>query len=279
MAKEHPFAEHGLYVPPTHVEGGKLPIPGGGASRKAAQSPANRGTASRVINHMQRNLMHLATPTTEGGLATDEDIEVGRNWYPTAQGHARRIGSVMGTPQRTGAALISSLSPQTEWGLNLIKAHDIATHGTPTHADAGWSAKRDAHRWVDQRQNKAEDVIRLGREGQDPTHLFTKGLKTHSFLENIDSPTNPEHVTIDTHAHNAAVGSRTSSDATGLGAIGRYNMFASAYHGASQHLGLHPSELQARVWTTWKRMNPMPQGRNFDDYLKQTGKFDDYYSR
>ena len=279
MAKEHPFEEHGLVVPPTHTPGGTLPIPGGGMRRTAAQSPANRGTASRVINVMQRNLIHLATPVSEGGLATDEDIHAGEIWYPEAQEHRRRIASIAGMPHRSGAALISSLSPQTEWGLNLIKAHDIATHGRPTHPDAAWSNKVVDGRWKDQRQNKAENIIRLGREGVDPTHLFTPGLKTGEFLENIDDPSNPRHLTIDTHAHNAAVGSRTSSDSTGLGSIGRYNIFAQAYHGAAQKLGVHPPELQARVWTTWKRMNPQGPGADFDAYLKSIGKFDDYYSR
>lgn len=278
MAKEHPFQEQGLFVPPTHIPGGKMPIPGGGAARKAAQTPSARGTASRIVNVMQQNLIRLGTPQSEGGLATPEDIEAGELWYPTAQSHAQRIGKMIGGTQRHGAALISSLSPQTEWELNLIKAHDIALHGTPTYEGAVWSSKREGGRWKDQRQNKAEDIIDLARAGQDPTHRFTKGLKTHNFLENIDDPHNRAFVTIDTHAHNAAVASRTSSDETGLGSIGRYGLFSQAYHGAARHFDKAPSEIQARVWTGWKRMNPMPQsGASFDDYLKSIGHYDRYY--
>jgi hypothetical protein len=108
--------------------------------------------------------------------------------------------------------------------------------------------------------------------------VFDEGLKTHNFMENIDDPTNPHFVTIDTHAHNAAVASRTPSAGTGLGSLGRYGLFAQAYHGAAQHLGTLPQQAQARVWTTWKRMNPMPQrGASFDDYLKSTGHYDRYY--
>ena len=279
MAKEHPFSEQGLIVPPTHTAGGMLPIPGGRSDSKEARTPEMRGTASRIINVMQRNLIRLGTPTGEGGLATPEDIEAGEDWYPIAQQHARRIGAIMGGTQRQGAALISSLSPQTDWELNLIKAHDIATHGRPTYEKAGWSKKVTNGRSADQRQNKAEDIFRLTREGQDLTHLFTPGLKTHNFLENIDNPQDRRFVTIDTHAHNAAVGSRTSSDSTGLGSIGRYNMFAQSYHNAARHFDVTPSETQARIWTTWKRMNPMSQaGASFDDYLKSIGHYDRYYS-
>lgn len=278
MAREHPYEEHGLYVPPTHTPGKMMPIPGGGVSRKAAQTPSAKGTTSRIINVMQRNLVHLSTPVEQGGLATPEDIETGATWYPSAQQHAERLGKIMGTNRRAGAALISSLSPQTDWEQNLIKAHDIAVHGKPTYESAGWSSKVEGGRWKDQRQNKAEDIIRLSREGHDVTHLFTPGLKTHNFLENIDNPEDQRYVTIDTHAHNAAVGSRTSSDATGLGSIGRYQLFAHAYHGAARHMGITPSTSQARVWTTWKRMNPMQSSWNFDKYLRETGQFDDYYS-
>lgn len=278
MAKEHPYGEHGLEVPPTHTPGGRLPIPGGGASRVAARTPAVRGVTSRVINVMQRNLVHLATPVEQGGLATPEDIEAGEHWYPSAQQHAQRLGRIMGADQRAGAALISSLSPQTDWEQNLIKAHDIAVHGRPTYEGAGWSPKREGDRWLDQRQNKAEDIINMSRQGHDVTHLFTPGLKTHSFLENIDNPQDQRYVTIDTHAHNAAVASRTPSDNTGLGTIGRYNLFAHAYHGAARHMGMTPSTSQARIWTTWKRMNPLASNWNFDQYLRDTGHYDRYYS-
>lgn len=307
MAKEHPFAEQGLYVPDTHIEGGMLPIPGGGTGRKAAQTATVRGTASRVLNQMQRNLINLATPTGEGGLATDEDIEAGRNWYPTAQEHARRISTMVGGDHRIASALISSLSPQTEWEQNLIKAHDFARYGRPTSELAGWGpenvGKTSPEFSRDARIRKASAILQHAQTGgtgdgrfnvtmrgwnpktkeiTEPRTrpVFDEGLKTHNFMENIHTPSNPQFVTIDTHAHNAAVASRTGSDKTGLGSIGRYNMFADAYHGAARHFDIPASELQARVWTTWKRMNPMAQGRvGFDDYLKQTGKFDDYYSR
>ncbi len=278
MAKEHPFGEYGLEVPPTHTAGGTLQIPGGGSATKASRLPGNLGTRSRIVSHMTRNLIRLGTPESEGGLALPEEIEAGDTWYPSGQQHARRIGALMGADQRSGAALISSLSPQTDWELNLIKAHDIAVHGTPTYENAGWSPKTSGGKWVDQRQNKAEAVVALARQGQDATHLFPQGRKTHHFLENIDNPEDPRFVTIDTHAHNAAVASRTSSDKTGLSSVGRYGIFADSYHGAANKLGILPSATQARVWTTWKRMNPMSSPHNFDSYLRQTGQYDDYYA-
>jgi hypothetical protein len=278
MAKEQPFKDLGLEVPPTHTAGGMLPIPGGGANRLAGRTPGSLGTRSRMLGVMTRNLVMLGTPESEGGISRPEEIEAGDAWYRNAQQHAQRLGRMMGGDQRAGAALISSLSPQTDWEQNLIKAHDIARHGTPTYESAGWSSKRAGDQWVDKRQNKAEAVLALARQGQDTTHLFPQGLKTHHFLENIDDPDNPNFVTIDTHAHNAAVGSRTSSDKTGLGSPGRYGLFSEAYHGAARQMGIVPSSTQARVWTTWKRLNPMASSWNFDRYLRDTGQFDDYYS-
>lgn len=301
MAKEHPFESSGLYVPTGHTAGGKIPLSSG-----RLESRISQGLASRMKSDITRNLVHLATPTSQGGLATDEDIEAGQMWYPSAQEHARRISSMLGTDHRTGSALISSLSPQTEWEQNLIKTHDIVRHGRPTSELAGWGAEHmgetNPEFSSDARIRKANAIMnhaQMGGVGEgrfnisvrgwdtkaqrftDPRTqpVFKEGLKTHSFMENIHNPSNPSYVTIDTHAHNAGVASRTSSDSTGLGTVGRYGVFAQAYHGASQHLGLIPSELQARVWTTWKRMNPMPGGRSFDDYLKQSGQFEDYYSR
>jgi hypothetical protein len=300
MAKEQPFGDRYLYVPTGHAAGGAIPLVGKGAGN------IDKGTATRMVSDMTRNLVHLATPTSEGGLATDEDIEAGRIWYPSArQEHARRISSMLGTDHRVGSALISSLSPQTEWGQNLIKTHDIATHGRPTSELAGWGANNmggaNPEFSTDARIRKAHAILNHAQMGgvgdgrfnitsrgysektgfTEPTEkpVFQQGLKTHSFMENIHNPSNRDFVTIDTHAHNAAVGSRTPSAGTKLGAIGRYNTFAQAYHNTSEHLGLDPSETQARVWTTWKRMNPQPGARDFDTYLQKTGKFDDYYSR
>jgi hypothetical protein len=297
MAKEHPFGEQGLYVPVSHTAGGMIPLPG-------SRGSISQGTATRMVSHMTRNLVRLATPTSQGGFATDEDIEAGENWYPTGHEHARRLSSMLGSDHRVASALISSLSPQTEWEQNLIKAHDIARHGRPTSEMAGWGEEHigaNPEFSTDPRIRKAHAILNHAQMGgagdgrfniimrgtfkgggfKEPESrpVFEKGLKTHSFMENIHDPSNPDFVTIDTHAHNAAVASRTPSDSTGLGTVGRYNLFAQAYHGASQHIGVAPPELQARVWTTWKRMNPMSGGRNFDDYLKQTGQFDDYYSR
>lgn len=300
MAKEHPFKSSGLFVPTGHTAGGMIPLASG---RIDTRIPP--GLATRLRSDITRNLVHLATPTSQGGLATDEDIEAGQMWYPSAQEHARRISSMVGSDHRVASALISSLSPQTEWEQNLIKTHDIVRHGRPTSELAGWGAEHmgeDPSFSRDARVRKAHAILnhaQMGGVGEGRFNItsrgwdtkaqkfteprtkpvFEEGLKTHSFMENIHNPSNPEFVTIDTHAHNAGVASRTSSDSTGLGTKGRYDVFAQAYHGASQHLGLVPSELQARVWTTWKRMNPMPGGRNFDNYLKATGSYDDYYSR
>lgn len=303
MAKDQPFAHLGLIVPTTHVAGGALPIPGGRTRKN--QPPSVRGLESRIINQMQRNLLRLGTHVSEGGLATDEDIEAGETWYPTGQEHSRRIGAMLDSTQRVGASLISSLSPQTEWERNLIRAHDIALHGRPTHPMGHWGESNistDPSWSPDDRIRKARAIMDHAQEGglgegrfnismrsriqnssivapaMKNKPVFSEGLKTHNFQENLDNPLDPRWVTVDTHAHNAGVGSITSSALTGLSSIGRYNIFAQAYHGAARELGIHPQEAQARIWTAWKRINPMPQsGASFDDYLKSIGHYDRYY--
>ena len=172
--------------------------------------------------------------------ASDQDFEDGKLWYPKGQGIATEIG---GGNLDKGAGIIAAVSPGTGWNENVRMATDIGrtgdTKGYITGAEKG----------------RAQKI----REGADPRTILPMDIKTGHFFRNLVNPRDPSAVTIDRHAHDAAIGQRWGSRNRGLTG-GRYQTFANAHFTATQHLNrisgledLVPSEVQAISWIHHRR--------------------------
>ena len=278
---------------PGDTVSGFSPIPGYSASsklfdqggRRADSLPPHvKGLHTRQFSALVGNI------GTALDLATDEEIEAGRNWYPQAQEHARRIGHLNALRQGTrvtdeeatnmGAAMIAIHSPQNEWDRNLMAAHSVALRGD-LPAEYGLQYQGS--------QQQLEKSLPVSRGDVAPSEGIVKPgrprLKTFHFYENIRDPFGSrDFVTIDRHAHDVSTGMIISGDNRGLSNERRYNRMADVYKAAHIMLGeqfslRNPSDMQAATWVPWKRLKGDRQsGSNFDDYLRVSGGYDQYYS-
>lgn len=172
--------------------------------------------------------------------ATDEELEAGKDWYPKAQEIAHEVG---GGDIRKGAGIIAITSPQNSWNENVRMAREIGRTGTTKGFITGETVRR------------ANEI----REGRDPAELLPEKLKTGHFFRNIFDPTDRSSVTIDRHAHDAAINDRWGARERELGRIGRYSTFVNAHLGATQRLNaipglenLTPGQVQAINWVRWR---------------------------
>lgn len=164
-------------------------------------------------------------------LATPEQIDRGRGWYP----HARELAELMSEGNvRAGAGVIAALSPQKAWEQNLKIARGAFVTGTP-RGQVG-----DAVR-------KAQAIM----DGTDPLDVLPDDSKTWNFFRAIIDPTDAEAVVVDRHAHDIAVGEIYGNRDRGLSTKRRYATIAHAYREAARRLDEIPSVVQAVTWTYW----------------------------
>lgn len=252
---------------------------------RASKLPSSvKGLHTRQFSAMVGNVGHVLNS------ATDAEIESGRQWYPEAQDHARRIGHLNAMRQGTrvtdaeaidmGASVLAIHSPQNEWGRNLMAGHSLALRGDlPAEYGLqyqGSQAQLDKSLPVSRGEvAPSEGIVKEGRPR----------LKTFHFYQNIKDPFGSrDYLTVDRHAHDAATGLIISGDNRGLSDERRYNRMADVYRAAHVMLGeqfdlRQPSDLQAAVWVPWKRLKgDRRSGSDFDQYLRDTGSYDQYYS-
>lgn len=162
-------------------------------------------------------------------LATPEQIDRGRGWYP----HARELAELMSEGNvRAGAGVIAALSPQKSWEQNVRIAERSFEMGQVR------GNVRDAC-------VKAENIML----GFDPLDILPDDSKTWNFFRCIIDPADPEPVVIDRHAHDIAVGEIYGSRDRGLSNKRRYATIAHAYREAARRLDEIPSVVQAVSWT------------------------------
>lgn len=182
--------------------------------------------------------------------APEEMLKGGHEWYSRANEVAHTIGR--GDVSK-GAGIIAALSPLSTWEKNVSQAHELIKTGNVHNAllPANVEKARRIH------------------QGEDPTSVLG-GHKVTSFFHNINDPSSAEHVTIDRHAYDIAMGHpfvgagggkakrnitegpsghTPMSEDLGLSAMGRYKHFAHAYKTAAGELGVDlPHKVQATTW-------------------------------
>lgn len=169
--------------------------------------------------------------------ATPEDHAEGLEWYREANAFAASLD----TDVERAAAVIAILSPVTSWPQNMDKARR-AYAGDRTRL--GFPANRD----------KVSRILDGGERWQD----VLSGAKVEAFMANIMG--DPEHVTVDRHAVDIAIG-RPLSDTERAVWMGKRNraILIDAYRRAAVIASREASEpvmpyqVQAVTWVWWRR--------------------------
>lgn len=89
---------------------------------------------------------------------------------------------------------------------------------------------------------------------------YLKGLKVWNFYNNIYQPENDRYVTIDGHMFNCWGGERRALRLSLKGAK-HYELVAGNVIALAREYGLLPHQLQATLWTTWRRIVRLDSGQ------------------
>jgi hypothetical protein len=187
---------------------------------------------------------HVENIIRKNDAATPTDRKLGEMWYRNA--HIQAIAVGQGNVER-GAGIVAALSPRAPWDDNIAAARRFAETREP------WE-KYTLHAQDKGQTRVQNDKAMRILSGEHPLDVLG-GMKERSFYHNILDPENPEHITIDKHAHDIAMGIsqgvRRTSPELGLGAKSRYQHFSDAYRTASDVTGIVvPLVLQATTWVT-----------------------------
>lgn len=174
------------------------------------------------FNTMVRNILDT------WDRATDENRREGQTWYKAAHDIAAGFTLTTGHPIDYVAAVISHLSPKTNWKRNIQAARDVLNGINPTYALKANVARANAT-----------------LESRNPLMTFGKGAKkTQRFARNILG--DREAVTVDVWAQRVAQGK--DADPKFLKRNGGYESVERAYQVAANQLGEYPSVVQATTW-------------------------------
>lgn len=160
--------------------------------------------------------------------ATASDVEAGASWYPHAQTIAAGLARTAGVDLLAGAALLSALSPRTDWARNVAGATSLAEGGVAEGCMA--TNVERGHRVLWAARHRGDVIAALG-----------DGPKTRAFAQNIAGDV--EAVTVDVWACRVA-----DLDETLLSRKGAYSAVAHAYRLAARRRGVTPATMQATTW-------------------------------
>lgn len=176
-------------------------------------------------------------------VATLDDLANGVAWYDRAYGMAQTIAAETwrkherGLTTRQCAGVIAALSPRCQWATNVsaarIMAHAAAAGAPMPHCAGTLSNRRKAWRIAN---------------GEDPD-LVLGGPKVRAFFANIMGDV--ESVTVDAWAARAAEGRWVEQAPTRR----RYELLAETYRRVARKRGMAARDVQAAVWTVFRRTN------------------------
>ena len=205
-------------------------------------NPAPKPLSRKITN----NLLALWESRTE----TDESE--GLLWYARANRRGQELAVRHNVTLGQAIGVIAVLSPGCEWGKNLQYADELL---------AAWnSGKRGPDLpMVGVYGNKNLDKAKAILSGHSPTVVIPdSSKKVKAFYSCLINPAESQDVVIDRHAKCAALGLRSkksgyaSQDVTVRSA--EYVYLARHYVKLADRFGLLPSQLQAVLWVSWKRV-------------------------
>ena len=187
--------------------------------------------------------------------ATEENRNEGLEWYINANKIARAVGTIVSSSSAIriqtiiGAGILSALSPQTNWDLNIAKAFSFAeAYQRPTFTTTS-------------NYQKALNVVTMldsAIQSGDPL-LYVENLmgkvapKQKAFYRNIVDPAGDYIPTIDRHAIGIYLDRKPSKeDIRRYGTGNALQDVINTYVTASKLADLHYNELQAITWLQWR---------------------------
>lgn len=183
-------------------------------------------------------------------MATPAEMAAGVGWYDDARAFCKAEAKSTGYSLETVAGIVSVLSPMTEWELNKKRAATILTGVDNVGLNSG----------------KAVAI----RDGGDPWEIVT-GRKVSAFFRAILG--DETAVVIDRHAHDVAVGKRSSdAERKVLERKGQYALFVEAYERAAMMADASPIATQAVAWVVFRnRESKFAKARNLQLELASAG--------
>lgn len=194
-------------------------------------------------------------------LASPEEIEAGKVWYKEANAFCQEVAQQYKLEVWKVAGIVAALSPQTTWVQNKIDARNfIAKRGR------GFMGQRD-------RVIKAKRILNASNGEEVHSLLSTKpgkALKTKAFYRNICLPGFCDTTTIDRHSLAAALqrpdNTAALSDREGAITEKQYRFLSECYVKAARKVGLIPHEMQAVVWTRYRKQRGLEKPALVEGY-------------
>lgn len=183
-------------------------------------------------------------------LARGEKLErrYGLSWYSDARSTCWNISQKLNFKLETVVGVLAALSPGNPWLRNVREAEEFLT----LYKGQGRKIKINRYKFgVYGRKNKFKALAIA--EGDDPRDILG-GKKVRAFYECILNPQSRDFVTIDGHAKCAAYNQRLGIHLVTVRPA-EYQHLAEAYSTVAEEVGLIPSQAQAIIWLTWRRMH------------------------
>jgi hypothetical protein len=178
-----------------------------------------------TVGESTRSVVRRIIETWE--RARPADIEAGARWYADGERFIDTMAAQTGYSREAVAAVVSHLSPRTDWQRNLDGARALLTGG-----DTAGLLSDNVRR------------ARLALDSDHPLNTFN-GPKTARFVRNLLG--DREAVTVDVWAARVALGDREDATAI-LARVGMYAAIEHAYRTAARRLGVDPTTVQATTW-------------------------------
>tara|TARA_A200000159_G_scaffold119201_1_gene113129 strand:- start:376 stop:1023 length:648 start_codon:yes stop_codon:yes gene_type:complete len=193
-------------------------------------------------------------------LATTQEVQAGRDWYPNALRICHSISKRYDVPASTVAGVISAISPQNEWSRNIIDAEAMCK----LHQSKATRKDLKRLKVCTFTKNKMLAIAILTLPAITADALIT-GDKRLEFYNCIYRP-HLNDVCIDGHAYSIWLGSRvTTNNAPPIGKKLR-KQIKQDYRDATSFLNEELNEtftaadIQAITWVTHKRIHNVLRG-------------------
>lgn len=188
-------------------------------------------------------------------MASIEEQREGLTWYQIAHDYCKELAVRFNISISQVAGIVAAFSPQTGWQENkrfalsfLISPNKVIKNEIQTA--------------------KARKILTLKSESDiyRALSLNEAAWKTKAFFLNILNPTILTDVTIDRHAIATCIQHPNKtfalSDSYGKLTVTQYRFFEHCYIQAAVQIGILPQQLQAIVWTVYRRQRDL---RTYDD--------------
>ena len=184
-------------------------------------------------------------------LASQSDINAGKDWYDRALTFADNLGELYNINYATIVGVIASLSPRNRWERNKQDAESLVK----VYANGGTYDDLLQIKCSTFTRNKKKAIATLLGNVTDRDELLAilKGPKMSEFFNCIMG--NSDDVCIDGHAYSIWSGDRiTLANVPSISKKLRQSIKAD-YQSAAAILGVKPHVVQAITWVCWKRIH------------------------